>query len=95
MTTYAPPFDTHRFIKHLTDSGVGETQAEAHAKAINEALTGGVATSALLEAVEARLEKQMAKLETRIAEQEPRLTIRMGGGLIALAALIAFATDLV
>ena len=44
MNTFA--FDTHRFIKHLTESGFTEQQAEALAEEQTAVLSGNLATKA-------------------------------------------------
>ncbi|MCY3770057.1 MAG: hypothetical protein OXG56_11940 [Gammaproteobacteria bacterium] len=81
MTTQAPLFNTHKSTKRLTDSGVDAKQAEAHAEAIDEALTGGVATSA-----------DIAVLRPELKLWLGSVVIAVG---FALAGLIAFATNLI
>ena len=54
-------FDTHRFVKNLTESGFTEQQAEALAKEQVQLLNSNLATKVDLQAVKAELE---AKIET-------------------------------
>ena len=42
----APAFDTLAHARRLKVAGVGEAQAEAHAEAVRDAVTEGVATRA-------------------------------------------------
>ena len=56
MTTTG--FDTLAYTRRLKAAGVDEGQAEAHAEAVRDAITEGVATKA-----------DLANLETRIIEK--------------------------
>ncbi|MXX88002.1 MAG: hypothetical protein F4213_18740 [Boseongicola sp. SB0677_bin_26] len=40
------PFNTHAFVKRLTNAGFTEPQAEALSDTVHQAVTGGVATKA-------------------------------------------------
>ena len=93
MTAPAAGFDTLSYARRLKDAGVDETQAEAHAEAVRDAITQGVATKADI----ARLEDKMAtktdvaKLETRIAELKVTLLpaiVGVGGVVVAAIALL-------
>ena len=93
MMVDTPGFDTLSYARRLKDAGVGETQAEAHAEAVRDAITQGVATKADI----ARLEDKMAtrtdvaKLETRIAELKVTLLLAIvgvGGVVVAAIALL-------
>ncbi len=53
MTTAA--FDTLTYARRLKAAGVDEAQAEAHAEAVRDAITEGVATKADLKDLELRL----------------------------------------
>ena len=53
-------FDTHQFVKNLTDSGFTEKQAEALAKEQVQLLNSNLATKVDIQAVKAELE---AKIE--------------------------------
>ena len=93
MIVDAPGFDTLSYARRLKDAGVDEKQAEAHAEAVRDAITQGVATKADI----ARLEDKMAtrtdvaKLETRIAELKVTLLLAIvgvGGVVVAAIALL-------
>ena len=95
MIADAPGFDTLSYARRLKAAGVDETQAEAHAEAVRDAITQGVATkadTARIEADIARLEEKMdgmttgmatktdvAHLETRIAEMKSALLMAIVG----------------
>ena len=61
MPADAPGFDTLSYARRLKDAGVGEKQAEAHAEAVRDAITQGVATKAVI----ARLENKMDGMATK------------------------------
>ena len=63
-------FDTHQFVKNLTESGFTEQQAEALAKEQVQLLNTNLATKVDLQAVKADLE---AKIETVTAELEAKI----------------------
>ena len=63
-------FDTHRFVKNLTESGFTEQQAEALAKEQVQLLNSNLATKVDLQAVKAGLE---AKIETVKAGLEAKI----------------------
>ena len=46
MATTVPAFDTLAYARKLKAAGVDEAQAEAHAEAVRDAVTEGVATKA-------------------------------------------------
>ncbi len=82
MTTHTPPFDTHRTIERLIKSGgFDKKQAEAIAEAVNDGLTGGVATSA-----------DIARLETRLTNQTWKIVL-IGVGMVG--GFIAYATSVI
>ena len=92
MPADAPGFDTLSYARRLKDAGVDETQAEAHAEAVRDAITQGVATKADI----ARLEDKMDGLEdkmdgmatkTDLANLETRTTVRFVG--IAVGIVVA------
>ncbi len=73
-------FDTHRFVKNLTESGFTEQQAEALAKEQVQLLNSNLATKvdilaikADIEAVKAEVEKVKAGVETVKAELEEKI----------------------
>ena len=73
-------FDTHRFVKNLTESGFTEQQAEALAKEQVQLLNSNLATKvdilaikADIEAVKAEVEKVKSGVETVKAELEAKI----------------------
>ena len=73
MTASAPGFDTLAYARRLKEAGVDEAQAEAHAEAVRDATTEGVATKA-----------DIARIETRTAE----VKVTMLPAMVALAGVI-------
>ena len=76
-------FDTHRFVKHLTESGFTEQQAEALAKEQVQLLNDNLATKADILAIKADLQTVKAELEAKIetvkAELEAKIeTVKAG-----------------
>ena len=60
-TAPAVGFDTLSYARRLKDAGVDDVQAEAHAEAVRDAITEGVATKADI----ARLEDKMNGMATK------------------------------
>ena len=79
-------FDTHRFVKNLTESGFTEQQAEALAKEQVQLLNSNLATKvdilalkADIETVKAEVEKVKAGVETVKAKLEAKLeAVKLG-----------------
>ena len=71
-------FDKLAFIDRLKKAGIDDAAARAHAEAMDEALRESVATKRDISEV---------KYEIRLAVRD--ITIRTGGGLIALFAALA------
>ena len=67
-------FDTHAAAKALREAGFDEAQAEAAVAMVRDAVTEGVATK--------------ADLRAEIVGLETRLTIRLGGLVIAVGGLV-------
>ncbi|MEO5328325.1 MAG: CCDC90 family protein [Magnetococcus sp. THC-1_WYH] len=84
MATSTIAFDTLRFVRRLRDAGVEEKQAEAFSEALRE-----VQDSQLKELA---TKGDIAALKSEMRELEYRLTIKLGGLMIAgfgvLAAII-------
>ena len=64
MNTVA--FDTYRFVKHLTESGFTEQQAEALAEEQTAVLNGNLATKADIKLVKGDIELVKVELEGAI-----------------------------
>ncbi len=92
-------FDTHRFVKRLTDSGFTERQAETLAEEHVALLNGNLATRADVAKIEAKIEelrrgtkadiaKVEAKVEAKIESSKAELLKWMVGALVAQGGLI-------
>ena len=96
MTADAPGFDTLSYARRLKEAGVDEKQAEAHAEAVRDAITQGVATKADIARLEDKMDgmatkTDVAKLETRIAELKVTLLlviVGVGGVIVAALTLL-------
>ncbi|MCY4154486.1 MAG: DUF1640 domain-containing protein [Gammaproteobacteria bacterium] len=85
-------FDTHRFVKRLTQTGFTETQAEALADEQVRLLNTNLATKENLLQLEGRLRERMVKLkgdmEWQMAELKADLLKWMIGAMIAQTGVI-------
>ncbi|RBO90500.1 hypothetical protein [Pseudochrobactrum asaccharolyticum] len=76
--------DTLAFVKHLTNAGVNQAQAEAHAEVARDYVMSEVATKT-----------DIAELKHLIERQALMITVRLGGvmviGIGALATLLKLA----
>ncbi len=89
--TEAIAFDTHRFVKRLTESGFTEKQAETLAEEQIALLEANLATKADIAGIEkdiAGVKKDIAGIKTDIAEVKADLLKWMIGALIAQGGLI-------
>ena len=66
-------FDTHQFVKNLTESGFTEQQAEALAKEQVQLLNSNLATKVDILTINAEIEKVKAGVETVKAELEAKI----------------------
>ena len=82
--TDAIAFDTHRFVKRLTDSGFTEKQAETLAEEQVALLNGNLATKADIAALKA----DMAALKVDLLKWMFGAMIAQGGLIIALVKLL-------
>ena len=85
-------FDTHRFVKRLTETGFSEAQAEVLADEQVNLLNSNLATKQDLQTLKAELEQQMTSLEgqikVEIATIKSDLLKWMIGALIAQGGVI-------
>jgi hypothetical protein len=90
--TVAWAFDTLGYAKRLRDAGVPNPQAEAHAEATREFIMTELVTKQDLLAVRQDLQATKQELQATIDTLALRLTVRLGGimvaGVGALALLI-------
>ena len=77
-------FDTHEAVKGLTDSGFSEGQAESIIITIRKAIGTDLATKTELESMKTELKM---KFESEIKSLELRMTLRLGGLMIAASGL--------
>ena len=75
--TEAIAFDTHRFVKNLTESGFTEQQAEALAKEQIDLLNSNLATKVDIEGIKADLERFKTDLEASIATVKADLEVKI------------------
>ena len=73
MPTDAPGFDTLSYARRLKDAGVDEKQAEAHAEAVRDAITQGVATKADLDKGLAALKADITRIEDKMDGLENKM----------------------
>lgn len=81
-------FDTHRFVKHLTQVGFTLGQAEALAEEQVNLINSNLATKADIAAVEATLKTDIATIKADMAALKVDLLKWMFGALIAQGGLI-------
>ena len=82
--TEAIAFDTHRFVKRLTDCGFTEQQAETLADEHVALLNANLATKTDIAKIDARI----AKVEARIEAAKSDLLKWLFGAMIAQGGLI-------
>ena len=75
-------FDTHAFVKELTEAGMPEAQAEVLANSQAKLIDEKLATKQDLKELEERLRRDMKELEFR-------LTIRLGSMMVIAVGAVA------
>ena len=70
-------FDTHKAVKELQEAGFDEGQAEALVATVGTAMVGNVATK-----------QDISDLRSEMQAMELRITLRMGGLIVAGVGLI-------
>ena len=81
-------FDTHRFVKRLTDAGMEEAVAEALADEQANLLRENLATKAGLAATEAKLMERMAELKAELLKWTYGALIAQAGIIVAAIKLL-------
>jgi hypothetical protein len=93
--TVAYAFDTLGYAKRLRDAGVPNPQAEAHAEAAREFIMTELVTKqdlqVQLQVAIDPLRAAITALEARIDTQTLRLTVRLGGIVVAGFGILAVA----
>jgi multidrug resistance efflux pump len=99
-------FDTLGYAKRLRDGGVPNSQAEAHAEAAREFIMTELVTRqglqaelkagieplrAAVDALQVKIDTVEARLEAKIDTQTLRLTVRLGGIVVAGFGIMAVA----
>ena len=90
-------FDTHTFVKELTQAGMPEAQAEVLARSQATLIDEKLATKQDLKELEARLTRDIKELEDRLTrdmrELELRLkhdlTLRLGSMMVVAIGVVA------
>ena len=84
MATLA--FDTHAFVKELTQAGMPEAQAEVLARSQATLIDEKLATKQDLKELEERLRRDMKELELRLKHD---LTLRLGSMIVVAIGVVA------
>ena len=84
MATIA--FDTHAFVKELTQAGMPEAQAEVLARSQATLIDEKLATKQDLKVLEDRLRRDMRELELRLKHD---LTLRLGSMMVIAVGVVA------
>ena len=82
-------FDTHKYVKRLTDAGMPEKQAEVIAYEQRSLIEDQLATKQDIAEVKRDIEELRAEVKRDIKESEQRLIIRLGGMMIAGFGVVA------
>ncbi|MCE2485495.1 MAG: DUF1640 domain-containing protein [Desulfurellaceae bacterium] len=81
-------FDTHRFVKHLTENGFTEQQAEVLADEQVHLLNSNLATQADVAAIHRDIDALRQETKANLAEVKSDLLKWMTGALIAQGGVI-------
>ena len=81
-------FDTHRFVKHLTQKGFTQEQAEALAEEQVNLINSNLATKSDLVALRADLELSLSNLKVELLKWMFGALIAQGGLVVALIKLL-------
>ena len=79
-------FDTHAFVKELTEAGMPEPQAEVLARTQAALIDEKLATRQDLDALESRLKRDMREMELRLTYN---LTLRLGSMMVIAVGVVA------
>ena len=79
-------FDTHAFVKELTQAGMPEEQAEVLARSQAMLIDEKLATKQDLKELEMRLTRDMQEMELRLKHD---LTVRLGSMMVVAIGVVA------
>ena len=79
-------FDTHAFVKELTEAGMPEVQAEVLARSQAKLINEQLATKQDIVELEGRLRRDMKELELRLKHD---LTVRLGSMMVIAVGVVA------
>ena len=86
-------FDTHAFVKELTQAGMPEEQAEVLARSQATLIDEKLATKRDLKELELRLKRDIQELKRDMQEMELRLkhdlTLRLGSMMVVAVGVVA------
>jgi len=91
----AVAFDTLKFVERLEAGGFTHAQAKAAAEAFADATGQELATKADLAAVRADLKAEAAVIRSELRELELRMTIKLGGLIMAATGVLLAAIKFV
>ena len=79
-------FDTHAFVKELTQAGMPEEQAEVLARSQATLIDEKLATKQDLKELELRLKRDIQEMELRLKHD---LTLRLGSMIVVAIGVVA------
>ena len=82
-------FDTHAFVKRLTQSGMDEQQAEALAECQTQLINDNLATRLDIEEVKKEIETLRLEIKQDMKDLELRLTIRLSSVIVGAIGIFA------
>ena len=86
-------FDTHAFVKELTEAGMPEPQAEVLARSQATLIDEKLATKEDLKKLERATKRDLKEMESRLKrdmkELELRLTLRLGSMMVLAIGVVA------
>lgn len=86
-------FDTHAFVKELTQAGMPEEQAEVLARSQATLIDEKLTTKRDLKELETHLTRDLKEVEARLThdlkELETRMTLRLGSMMVVAVGVVA------
>ena len=81
-------FDTHRFVKRMTDAGMASPIAEALADEYTQLLERNLSTKQDIARLEGTTRQDIARLETRLADSKVEIIKWNVGTMFAFGAIL-------